>query len=332
VSKQKLDGQPETLTSFDPTSSFVAPPKPSEDLKGPDIFRALSRTLTDAYAYAFRVVSADSHPVHYDEVLGSPAWRFCSLGPSPVKVRRTIMDRPWRRTNRDTTQVNCRNWVQNILSRQIAGGFIATAPIIITFAALTVATQVFAQSSLDSSSAPATDYALPPPGGSQIEPAMPDDPTTEDATPDEDTRSDAISSAGVPSNQMAAAKNHVRTAENGSARAEEHSGWDRVGVVDAATDDDDQADNVLEVPQVLPSADPQPSDDSDQTAQQDGSQSSGDHDPTPDQVGSIENYEDEEEGAIMCNKMANSAFLPSAPSASSDGNRNLVGFMRLFVN
>jgi hypothetical protein len=193
--------------------------------------------------------------------------------------------------------VNCRNLLQHILRGHISGGFVTTAPIIIAFAGLTVATQVFAQSDQYSSSAPATDYALPPSGGSLIEPAMPDDPTTEDATPDQGTRTDTTSSAGVPSKPIAANKNHVTTPDDGSARGEAHSRWDRVGDVD--TDDDDQADKVLEVPQALPSADPQPSDDSDQTAQQDGSQSPDDQNPTPDQVGSIEDYQDEEEGALM---------------------------------
>src|SRR3984957_20946656 len=102
--------------------------------------------------------------------------------------------------------VNCRNLLPNILRGQIADGFIATAPIIIAFAVLTVATPAFAQSSLDSSAAPATDYALPPPRGSLIEPAMPDDPPTEDAAHDENTPSDATPSAPVPSTPMAVAK------------------------------------------------------------------------------------------------------------------------------
>jgi hypothetical protein len=228
--------------------------------------------------------------------------------------------------------VNCYNLLPNILPGLITSAFITTAWIIIACAPLTLATPAFAQSSLDSSSAPATDYALPPPGGSLIEPAMPDGPTTEDATPDEETRNGATSGAAVPTKASAAIKSRVTAADNDSARGEAHSGWDRVGDVDADTDDDDQADKVLEVPQVLPSADPQPSDDSDQTAQQDGSQSPDDQDPTPDQVGSIEDYEDEEEGAIMYNRLANFPFLRPEPSASSASNRKLVDFIHLFVN
>jgi hypothetical protein len=195
--------------------------------------------------------------------------------------------------------VNCRNLLPNILRGQIAGGFIMTAPVMIIFAALTVTTPAFAQSALDSSSAPATDYALPPPRGSLIQPAMPEDPTTEDATPDEETRSDATSSAAVPTEPSAAVKNRITAADHYSTSGEEHSAWDRVGDLGDNSDDDDQADNVLEVPQALPSTDPQPSVDSDQTAQEDGSQSPDDQDPTPDQVGSIEDYDDDEDGALM---------------------------------
>src|ERR1700678_3730722 len=57
-----------TKPSFDPTSFFMVPPKRFEDLKIGDIFRAPSRTLTDAHSAAFQSVSADNHPVHYDSV------------------------------------------------------------------------------------------------------------------------------------------------------------------------------------------------------------------------------------------------------------------------
>ena len=54
--------------TFDPTSFLLVPAKRFEDLKLGDIFRAPSRTLTDAHASAFQTVSADNHPVHYDAV------------------------------------------------------------------------------------------------------------------------------------------------------------------------------------------------------------------------------------------------------------------------
>lgn len=54
--------------SFDPITFLLVPAKGFEDLNVGDIFRAPSRTLTDAHAAAFQTVSADNHPVHYDAV------------------------------------------------------------------------------------------------------------------------------------------------------------------------------------------------------------------------------------------------------------------------
>jgi len=51
---------------FDPAAFLLVPAKRFEDLKVGDIFRAPSRTLTDAHASAFQAVSADNHPIHYD--------------------------------------------------------------------------------------------------------------------------------------------------------------------------------------------------------------------------------------------------------------------------
>ncbi len=53
-------------SSFDPAGFTVAPPRKFEDLRVGDVFRAPSRTLTDAHASAFQTVSADNHPIHYD--------------------------------------------------------------------------------------------------------------------------------------------------------------------------------------------------------------------------------------------------------------------------
>jgi acyl dehydratase len=64
----KLHEAPKTATSFDPASFLLVPAKRFEDLRVGDIFRAPSRTLTDAHAAAFQTVSADNHPVHYDAV------------------------------------------------------------------------------------------------------------------------------------------------------------------------------------------------------------------------------------------------------------------------
>ncbi len=53
-------------TSFDHRAFTVVPPRTFEDLKVGEVFRAPSRTLTDAHATAFQAVSCDNHPIHYD--------------------------------------------------------------------------------------------------------------------------------------------------------------------------------------------------------------------------------------------------------------------------
>jgi acyl dehydratase len=54
------------LGSFDPVGFTVVPPRRFEDLRVGVVFRAPSRTLTDAHASAFQTVSADNHPIHDD--------------------------------------------------------------------------------------------------------------------------------------------------------------------------------------------------------------------------------------------------------------------------
>lgn len=56
----------EAPMAFDPDKFLVVPPKAFADLKIGDVFRAPSRTLTDAHSAAFQTVSCDNHPVHYD--------------------------------------------------------------------------------------------------------------------------------------------------------------------------------------------------------------------------------------------------------------------------
>ncbi|MEU8472295.1 MaoC family dehydratase [Streptomyces sp. NPDC029006] len=51
---------------FDPDAFLVVPGRTFWDLRVGEVFRAPSRTLTDAHAAAFQTVSADNHPVHYD--------------------------------------------------------------------------------------------------------------------------------------------------------------------------------------------------------------------------------------------------------------------------
>jgi len=52
--------------SFDPVAFTVVPERRFEDLRVGEVFRAPSRTLTEAHASAFQAVSADNHPIHYD--------------------------------------------------------------------------------------------------------------------------------------------------------------------------------------------------------------------------------------------------------------------------
>ena len=56
----------ETAHTFDPSNFTVVPARTFDDLRVGEIFRAPSRTLTDAHASAFQAVSADNHPIHYD--------------------------------------------------------------------------------------------------------------------------------------------------------------------------------------------------------------------------------------------------------------------------
>lgn len=53
---------------FDPLDFAIVAPRTFEELIVGEVFRAPSRTLTDAHASAFQAVSADNHPVHYDDV------------------------------------------------------------------------------------------------------------------------------------------------------------------------------------------------------------------------------------------------------------------------
>jgi acyl dehydratase len=57
---------PGAAQTFDPTSFTVVSARTFDDLRVGEIFRAPSRTLTDAHASAFQAVSADNHPIHYD--------------------------------------------------------------------------------------------------------------------------------------------------------------------------------------------------------------------------------------------------------------------------
>jgi acyl dehydratase len=53
---------------FNPNDFLIVPARTFEELEIGEIFRAPSRTLTDAHSAAFQTVSCDNHPVHYDNV------------------------------------------------------------------------------------------------------------------------------------------------------------------------------------------------------------------------------------------------------------------------
>jgi acyl dehydratase len=53
---------------FNPDDFIIVPARSFAELEIGEIFRAPSRTLTDAHSAAFQTVSCDNHPVHYDTV------------------------------------------------------------------------------------------------------------------------------------------------------------------------------------------------------------------------------------------------------------------------
>lgn len=62
----KTDHPDDQPTAFDPNDFAIVPARTFDELKVGEVFRAPSRTLTDAHAAAFQTVSADNHPLHYD--------------------------------------------------------------------------------------------------------------------------------------------------------------------------------------------------------------------------------------------------------------------------
>jgi len=55
-----------SATVFNPDEFLIVPARTFEELHIGEIFRAPSRTLTDAHSAAFQTVSCDNHPIHYD--------------------------------------------------------------------------------------------------------------------------------------------------------------------------------------------------------------------------------------------------------------------------
>ncbi|MDV6167355.1 MaoC family dehydratase [Flavobacterium sp. DG1-102-2] len=56
----------ENKVNFYKEDFAIVAPRTFKELQIGEIFRAPSRTLTDAHASAFQAVSADNHPIHYD--------------------------------------------------------------------------------------------------------------------------------------------------------------------------------------------------------------------------------------------------------------------------
>jgi len=54
------------MAAFDPTQHAVMPPRGFEELRVGERFVLPSRTVTDGDFAAFRTVSGDNHPIHYD--------------------------------------------------------------------------------------------------------------------------------------------------------------------------------------------------------------------------------------------------------------------------
>ena len=62
-----MEDQNNTASVFDKEKTGIVEQRTFKDLKVGEIFRAPSRTLTDAHASAFQTVSCDNHPIHYDK-------------------------------------------------------------------------------------------------------------------------------------------------------------------------------------------------------------------------------------------------------------------------
>jgi len=62
-----MEDQNNTASVFDKEKTGIVEQRTFKSLKVGEIFRAPSRTLTDAHASAFQTVSCDNHPIHYDK-------------------------------------------------------------------------------------------------------------------------------------------------------------------------------------------------------------------------------------------------------------------------
>ncbi|KQT35578.1 dehydratase [Chryseobacterium sp. Leaf405] len=55
-----------STSAFNPEDFAIVKARTFDELVVGEVFRAPSRTLTDAHASAFQTVSCDNHPIHYD--------------------------------------------------------------------------------------------------------------------------------------------------------------------------------------------------------------------------------------------------------------------------
>jgi hypothetical protein len=141
--------------------------------------------------------------------------------------------------------------------------------------------------------APDSGYALPPPDdGSLADPASsPGDAVAADGAIEPDPAVDGAPGDGAPNSlppiDLSSSLGGIApvAAADEDSSSGSHSGWDRVGDSESGTGGDGSAGNsVLEVPQATPS----PGSDASQAAQ------GGDSAP-PDQVGSVDEYQDEQD-------------------------------------
>jgi hypothetical protein len=177
-----------------------------------------------------------------------------------------------------------------------AVGFIAIAPVLVSAVALAFAPLACAQFTSDPPAVSDTGDAAPP--------AVADPPA--DVPIDGAAPADAADSSAAP----AAASASDSTSDDSIT---EHSGWVRSG--DEETGNDAPPDQVLEVPQAVNPADAQSGGGSGQTAGN-GDSSSPDQ-SSPDQVGSVGDYQDEDAfgGGGYINSGALNPYGPGAGRA-----------------
>ena len=164
--------------------------------------------------------------------------------------------------------------------------------------------------------APDSVYALPPPDdGSLAVPTLStadlgtdNSGTADSGTGDSGTADSAIEAApatdgtlgdalpsGAPPIDLASPLGGIApiAAADGGSTSSSHSGWDRVGdsESDSHSDSDDSGNSVLEVPQAVPT-DASPAGGNGQSAQ------GGDSSP-PDEIGSVNDYQDEQDNTVI---------------------------------